>query len=224
MKTTLLFISILLTSSLFGQIVFVDNFDGVYLYGSANENWYFDINGDGEDDIRFTQQGNQPFNFFAGVTSTLGENKVQVNNSVDEFSIDCSNDTINAFTSFWNYVSFLWNPDSQFDIGVGNHKQAIRVVATNPANGQAGFLYGYIDYTMLETRDLIIHGWYYESSFNQEIIVGEEPSIGITELTTSNNLIQILDMMGRETSFKPNTPLIYVYDDGTTEKVFSVDY
>ena len=46
----------------------------------------------------------------------------------------------------------------------------------------------------------------------------------LTELTTSKNLIQILDMMGRETSFKPNTPLIYVYDDGSTEKVFSVEY
>ena len=48
-------------------------------------------------------------------------------------------------------------------------------------------------------------------------------TVGIDELTTSKNLIQILDMMGRETSFKPNTPLIYVYDDGSTEKVFSVD-
>ncbi len=38
------------------------------------------------------------------------------------------------------------------------------------------------------------------------------------------NLIQILDMIGRETTFKPNTPLIYVYDDGSTEKVFSVEY
>ena len=46
----------------------------------------------------------------------------------------------------------------------------------------------------------------------------------LTELTTSKNLIQILDLMGRETSFKPNTPLIYVYDDGSTEKVFSVEY
>jgi len=45
----------------------------------------------------------------------------------------------------------------------------------------------------------------------------------LTELSTSNNLIKILDMMGRETSFKPNTPLIYVYDDGSTEKVFSVE-
>ena len=46
----------------------------------------------------------------------------------------------------------------------------------------------------------------------------------ITELNTSKNLIQILDMMGREATFKPNTPLIYVYDDGSTEKVFSVEY
>jgi len=46
----------------------------------------------------------------------------------------------------------------------------------------------------------------------------------LTELNTSKNLFQILDLMGRETSFKPNTPLIYVYDDGSIEKVFSVEY
>ena len=45
----------------------------------------------------------------------------------------------------------------------------------------------------------------------------------LTELTTSKNFIQILDMMGRETSFKPNTPLIYVYDDGSIEKVFTIE-
>ena len=45
----------------------------------------------------------------------------------------------------------------------------------------------------------------------------------VNELTTSKNLIQILDMMGRETIFKPNTPLIYVYDDGSTEKVFTIE-
>ena len=49
-------------------------------------------------------------------------------------------------------------------------------------------------------------------------------NVGLSELTTTKNLIKILDMMGRETSFRPNTPLIYVYDDGSVEKVFSVEY
>ena len=222
MKTTLLFLSVFLTTSLLGQIIYVDNFDGVYPYD--NLSWAFDLNSDGFEDLAFYQTASGPWNRFQGTVSPVGANKVQVNNSLDENSVDCTNDTVGAFTSYWNDKSYLWRSSPQFDIGVGNHKQAIRIIATNPANDQAGYLYGYVDYTMLETRDIIIHGWYYESSFNQEIIVGEQPSIGITELTTSKNLIQILDLMGRETSFKPNTPLIYVYDDGSTEKVFSVEY
>ena len=61
------------------------------------------------------------------------------------------------------------------------------------------------------------------SSFSEDCNYPEncdDSSVGIYELTTSKNLTQILDMMGRETSFKPNTPLIYVYDDGSIEKVF----
>ena len=30
-------------------------------------------------------------------------------------------------------------------------------------------------------------------------------------------------MMGRETTFKPNTTLIHIYDDGSVEKKFVVD-
>ncbi|MDG1332192.1 MAG: hypothetical protein P8P74_07670 [Crocinitomicaceae bacterium] len=33
-------------------------------------------------------------------------------------------------------------------------------------------------------------------------------------------LVKIIDYMGRETSAIPNTPLIYIYSDGTTKKVF----
>jgi len=48
-------------------------------------------------------------------------------------------------------------------------------------------------------------------------------SLGLAPIELNKNLIQILDMMGRETTFKPNTPLIYVYDDGSTEKVFTIE-
>lgn len=53
-------------------------------------------------------------------------------------------------------------------------------------------------------------------------------SLGNDDLELTKNphktLIYILDLLGRETTFKPNTPLIYVYDDGSMEKVFSVAY
>ena len=51
-------------------------------------------------------------------------------------------------------------------------------------------------------------------------------SLGNDDLELTKNphktLIYILDLLGRETTFKPNTPLIYVYDDGSIEKVFRV--
>ncbi|MCB0479657.1 MAG: hypothetical protein KDC84_15930, partial [Crocinitomicaceae bacterium] len=37
---------------------------------------------------------------------------------------------------------------------------------------------------------------------------------------TERKLIKIVDFMGRETQFTPNTPLIYLYDDGTIEKKY----
>ena len=35
---------------------------------------------------------------------------------------------------------------------------------------------------------------------------------------TPKQLIKIVDVLGRETPFKPNTPLIYIYNDGTVER------
>ena len=48
-------------------------------------------------------------------------------------------------------------------------------------------------------------------------------SAGLNGSTVENKeLVKILDHLGRETSFKVNTPLIYVYSDGTTEKVYNI--
>lgn len=49
-------------------------------------------------------------------------------------------------------------------------------------------------------------------------------AVGLEELSnTPKQLVKITDLIGRETTFKPNTPLIYIYSDGTTEKVFKLD-
>jgi len=45
-------------------------------------------------------------------------------------------------------------------------------------------------------------------------------TVGIEEYSNQpKKLIRIIDLLGRETPFKPNTPLIYQYDDGSVEKV-----
>ena len=47
---------------------------------------------------------------------------------------------------------------------------------------------------------------------------------GLEELSTSpKQLIKMIDLMGRETVFKANTPIIYLYSDGTTERVFKFE-
>ena len=44
-------------------------------------------------------------------------------------------------------------------------------------------------------------------------------SVGTGELnSTLKQLIKIVDVLGRETPFKPNTPLLYIYNDGTVER------
>jgi uncharacterized protein (TIGR02145 family) len=48
-------------------------------------------------------------------------------------------------------------------------------------------------------------------------------TLGTIELKPDEKvLIKIIDLMGRQTEFKPNTPLIYLYNDGSVEKVFVV--
>ena len=48
--------------------------------------------------------------------------------------------------------------------------------------------------------------------------------VGINELSnTPKQLLKIVDLMGRETIYKPNTVLIYVFDDGSAEKVFKME-
>lgn len=46
---------------------------------------------------------------------------------------------------------------------------------------------------------------------------------GIEELSEANKeLVKIVDLMGRETNFVPNTPLIFIYNDGTIKRVMGL--
>lgn len=48
--------------------------------------------------------------------------------------------------------------------------------------------------------------------------------VGLIELNNSKkSLVKIVDLMGRDTNYKTNTALIYVFSDGTTEKIFKIE-
>lgn len=48
--------------------------------------------------------------------------------------------------------------------------------------------------------------------------------VGIIELKNPDrSLVKIVDLMGRETVFKANTVLIYIYDDGSTERIMQLE-
>lgn len=49
---------------------------------------------------------------------------------------------------------------------------------------------------------------------------------GIDELTSigkDKEIVKIIDLLGRETEFTPNTPLIYIYSDGTIERLMKLE-
>lgn len=51
-------------------------------------------------------------------------------------------------------------------------------------------------------------------------------NLSIDELSLSKepaHVVKIVDYLGRETEFKPNTPLIYIYSDGTTERIMQLE-
>ena len=47
---------------------------------------------------------------------------------------------------------------------------------------------------------------------------------GIVERNkTPKQLVKIVDVLGRKTPFKPNTPLLYIYNDGTVERKMIIE-
>jgi hypothetical protein len=52
-------------------------------------------------------------------------------------------------------------------------------------------------------------------------------ALGLDDLLRNNapkTLIKIVNYLGQETAFKLNTPLIYIYSDGTREKIVKFEF
>ena len=196
MKNLYLLLFLIASKPIFAQITYVDYFDAVYPLppynnSSFNTSQNLDLNNDGQFDIQLfwnivggyttcnsTSVG-VPLNhlYFQGKTNSFGQNKVNSSSITTVLGIDCINDTLNSNDS-WNNSSMIHRGEFPIpyclSLGYGSHKQGFRLVLTNPANGALGYKYGYIDYSLTNGGDIIIHGWYYENTFNVPIVANSQ--------------------------------------------------
>ncbi len=172
------------------QITYVDAHDHVIFPPETGSTTFrIDINEDGQDDVNLIFKKNDTgeiigclnaggrdwhIAYFASTLNVFGLNKVNTKNNSSNLSIDCTNDTL-SIDDTWKETAIVYKGFPSYysiceNVGYGKNKQGVRITKTNPINGALGFIYGYIDYTITNEGEIIIHGWYYQTNFNVPII------------------------------------------------------
>ena len=70
--------------------------------------------------------------------------------------------------------------------------------------------------------DTLLSTTAYLDHFQLEALVGI-PEQSVQAQPRPSQLLRIVDVLGRETQPKPNTPLFYIYDDGRVEKRMTIE-
>ena len=170
----------------------------VKLDGSGNISWQRTLGGSGNDWAETIEQTTDG-GYIVGGMSNSNDGDVSGNNGDYDIWI-VKLDVSGNIT--WQESLGGSNVDIAYSIQQTSDGGCIVAGASNSNNGDVSGNNGMDDY------------W----------IVKLGPFGGIEQLTnTKKELVKIIDFMGRETEFKPNTPLIFIYSDGTRERVMEIE-
>mmetsp|Transcript_24289 Transcript_24289/g.29877 ORF Transcript_24289/g.29877 Transcript_24289/m.29877 type:complete len:231 (-) Transcript_24289:18-710(-) len=122
-----------------------------------------------------------------------------------------------TYPGFANCLDIYSDYDSEYN--ANGYIPLILVFVPDLNNpGQSTLVYNYVSGLGATTGDV---------SDDIMTVLGENGfwALDIEENSLSMNkeLVKIVDLMGRETEFKPNTPMIYIFSDGTTERVMKLE-
>jgi hypothetical protein len=135
-----------------------------------------------------------------------------------------TNDTINLVKiNNWDFEwqgsyffeNFLKIPSGSMIYAKGNYDNTVSVTNPNPVTVQSGlntedemfiFIFQFLPYH-LGDENISIDNGLISSNFND-----------VATISSSRELFKIINTLGQSTQPKPNTPLFYIYDDGTVEK------
>ena len=73
------------------------------------------------------------------------------------------------------------------------------------------------NYDYLSVKTNLLHTWI-NGILLDHIVLTTDTATSVQEYVQEPKLVRIVDMLGRETQPKKNTPLFYLFDDGTVEK------
>ena len=140
------------------------------------------------------------------------------------FAVTSTNDTINLikinnwdfeWQGFYFFQKFIKIPAGSIIYAKGNYDNTASASNPNPVSVSAGlntedemfiFIFQFLPYQLGDENILIENG-----SVSTNI---HEP----TAISSLRKLLKIKTILGQSTKPKPNTPLFYIYDDGTVEK------
>ena len=135
-----------------------------------------------------------------------------------------TNDTINLirinnwdfeWQGFYFYQTFIKIPAGSMIYAKGNYDNTVSATNPNPVTVQSGlntedemfiFIFQFLPYQLGDENISIENG-----SISTNIHEG-------TTISSLRELLKITTILGQSTKPKPNTPLFYIYDDGTVEK------
>lgn len=190
----------------------------------------------------YAQFGATPDTNFFLAKSNLGKLNLYVSNSNfnvlgDSTIIDFSRtDSITQYTYYATQTIYQGSPinsiDTVFFGSVGKKIFRINDACAQSDDdfvyeGVIGFYDGCFEYANFLTCYTIFDTNYYvdlNTFSNNSSGICAISNLGIQELNPEKKkLVKIVDLMGREAIEKPNNVFIYIYDDGSTEKVFRIE-
>ena len=139
------------------------------------------------------------------------------------------NDTINLirinnwdfdWQGFYFYKTFLKIPAGSMIYAKGSYDNTVSATNPNPVTVQSGlntedemfiFIFQFLPYQLGDENISIENG-----SISTNIYEG-------TTNLSIKELLKITTILGQPTKPKPNTPLFYIYDDGTVEKKIIIE-
>ena len=148
---------------------------------------------------------------------------------LDCIAVTPTNDTINLikinnwdfeWQGFYFYKTFLKIPAGSMIYAKGSYDNTVSATNPNPVTVQSGlnpedemfiFIFQFLPYQLGDENISIENG-----SISTNIHEG-------TTISSLRELLKITTILGQPTKPKPNTPLFYIYDDGTVEKKIIIE-